>query len=707
MPSYTQANRHLQVVTPLGTDQLLLRRFHGEEGISQLFRFDLQMYSENHGIRFDELVGKKATISVTLPDGSMRYINGIISSFSQGGTSPLENGTTPTVFTTYHATLVPWLWMLTRSSDCRIFQHLTVPDIIAKVFKEVGFSDFSNRLYGNFEPREYCVQYRETDFNFVSRLMEEEGIFYFFEHTADKHTLVLANRSSEFKPSPLNREVGYSTLVGPERDANVITDWTQRQEVRPGQYTLTDFDFEKPSFDLTAAVNGKGERKLELYDYPGLYREKAQGERLVGIRMEEEQTTQVSISGSSTCRGFTPGYRFDLVNHYRRDFNQSYVLTTVYHTADHGANYRSGAEAGAESFVYTNHFQCIPHSTPFRPPRVTPVPVVHGSQTAVVVGPAGEEIYPDPYGRVKVQFHWDRQGKRDENSSCWIRVSHPWAGKGWGAISIPRIGQEVVVDFLEGHPDHPLITGRVYNARQMPPFGLPGSMTVSGIKSNTHKGSGYNEFSMDDTAGQEKITIHGQYDMNTTVEHDQTSTVHNNRTDQIDVDDSETVGGNQTQTIGVNQTQTVGGNQTETVVQNRTRTVNQNETVTVFLTRTHTVGINEMITVGGAQEITVGGLQMITVGAAQQTTVGLSQSTDVIMSRSVSVGRNNTLNVGKNITIDAGDQILIKTGKASILMKKDGSIKLNGKDILVAASGKIVKKAKGNIVMKGRRITEN
>ncbi|HKX27674.1 MAG TPA: type VI secretion system tip protein TssI/VgrG [Blastocatellia bacterium] len=660
MSGYTQDHRHLKIFTPLGTDVLLLRSLQGQEGVSQLFRFDLQLHSEDHNIQFDEIIGQWVTVSIDLPDGSIRFINGIICAFTQCGSSPLENGQTPTVFSDYQATMVPWLWMLTRSSNCRIFQHLTVPEIITKIFKDHGFSDFSNRLYGNFEPREYCVQYRETDFNFVSRLMEEEGIFYYFEHTAEAHTLVFANRSNEFKPSPLNPQVSYSSVIGLEPGIQAITEWRQSQEVQPGQYTLTDYNFEKPGFNLASTVTGTDERGMEIYDYPGEYLEKGDGERLVGIRMEEEQTFQIVTNGSSTCRGFTPGSRFDLLDHYRRDFNQSYVLTSVHHTADQGANYRSSNEGAAAEFTYTNRFQCIPHATPFRPPRLTPVPIIHGTQTAVVVGPAGEEIYPDQYGRVKVQFHWDREGAHNENSSCWIRVSHPWAGKGWGAISIPRIGQEVIVEFLEGNPDQPIITGRVYNARQMPPFSLPGSMTVSGIKSNTHKGAGYNELSMDDTAGQEQVTIHGQFDMNTTVEHDQTTTVHNNRTDMIDQDDSETVGGNQTHTVLKNRTIMVNGTHTEIIKGATTILVTEGPSVMDVMAGTHLHHVKQDVNEW--------------YDANQQTVV---------------VGNILTQALTGQISIGAQTEIVLQCGESLLILKADGTITLSGVKINISADTEV------------------
>ncbi|MBS1812079.1 MAG: type VI secretion system tip protein VgrG [Acidobacteria bacterium] len=520
MPEYKQENRIIRIYTPLGEDELLLQGFDGQEGISRLFHFSLRLMSENRSIKFEDIVGKRATIAIVLPDGSERFINGLISSFSQGGSSTLEEGDKPTVFTHYSASLVPWFWMLTRTSDCRIFQEMTVPEILEKIFKDNGFADFKNKLQGNFAKREYCVQYRETDFNFVSRLMEEEGIFYFFEHEKEKHTLILANNANEFKPCPLQDMVSYKTVIGQERDEDVITDFTMSREVRPGQYTVRDFNFENPGLDLTSNLSGKGESKLEIYDYPGEYKTKDEGERLVGIRIQEEDLPQVVVNGASTCRGLVTGYRFDLRDHYRRDFNKAYVLTSIQHSADLGESWRS-SDAGETTLSYYNSFQCIQHPTPFRSPRITPVPVVAGSQTAIVVGPPGEEIYTDKYGRVKVQFHWDREGKYDAMSSCWIRVSTTWAGKGWGQISLPRIGQEVIVDFLEGDPDRPIIVGRVYNADSMPPYKLPDEMTKSTVKTYSSKGGGgFNEIRMEDKKGDEQLFMHAEKDMDLRVKND-------------------------------------------------------------------------------------------------------------------------------------------------------------------------------------------
>jgi len=435
--------------------------------------------------------------------------------------------------------MVPWAWFLGQTSDCRIFQNMKVPDIITQIFQDNGFTDFEKRIFQNHPEREYCVQYRETALNFVMRLMEEEGIFFFFTHEKDKHTLVFGDAPDAHKPCPVQDMVRYELTSGGWQDDDVVLSWRIHKEVRPAKFALTDYNFKTPSTSLM--VNRAAEGQYEVYDYPGEYPDRGEGDSLVRVRLEEKRTPVMVAEGEGDVRVFTAGARFTLEEHYREDQNQEYVITSVFHSASQGGDFRSGQSSEAR---YKNHFECIPFSTPIRPLRLTPTPTIQGSQTAVVVGPQGEEIFTDKYGRVKVQFHWDRRGKRNENSSCWIRVSQPWAGKGWGAVSIPRLGQEVVVDFLEGDPDRPLVTGRVYNAEQMPPYGLPAGAHMMGFRSNSTKGGGgYNEIVIHDSKSDEKIVIHAQKDMATTVEHDQSTLV-------VTGDQSNTVKtGNQTNTV--------------------------------------------------------------------------------------------------------------------------------------------------------------
>lgn len=663
--AHTQANRHISVTTPLGKDVLLLAGFTGHEGVSQLFSFQLDLLSEvNPTVDFNDIVGKNVTVTVKHAGGE-RCINGIVRRFSQGPSDPS--------MTVYRAEIVPWLWLLTQTADCRIFQNKTVPEIIQKIFTDLGLTDFKLNLVGKFEPREYCVQYRETDFNFVSRLMEQYGIFYFFEHASDKHTLVLANAPGGY-PSCNPAAVRYQGTIGATVTSDdVVTEFTKVQEIRPGKYALTDYNFTTPSVNLEVSVTSvfPGSGKLEVYDYPGEYQMMAEGDRLVKLRIEEEETLRAVAHGSGGCRQFTAGHKFELSGLARKDLDGAYLLTEV----EHHASELSGSEG---EITYHNRFSCVPAAVPFRPARATPRPVIQGSQTAEVVGVKGEEIYTDKYGRVKVLFHWDREGrkKKDENSSCWIRVSQPWAGKGWGSVSIPRIGQEVIVDFLEGDPDQPIITGRVYNGELMPPYTLPAGGVVSGVKSNSTKGGGgYNEISLDDTKGKELITIHGEHDASTVIEHD--------RTESIGHDESITVANNRTERVGNNETISIGNNRTENV--------EKDESISIGGSRSESVAKNESIDINESRTETVGKKEEVTIGD----------------SRTHKIGKDDALDVGKNLLITVGDSITFKTGDASITMKKNGEIEIKGKDVKVDGSGKIVIKAASDVNIKGSKVTNN
>lgn len=551
---YTQDNRLISITTPLGKDVLLLNGFAGNEGISRLFKFDLELLSEDPAISFEAIVGQKITISIKLIDGGERYINGFVSRFAQSGSDER--------FTHYRAEVVPWLWFLTRTADCRIFQNMTVPDIITKIFNDLGFTDFQNSLQGSYEPREYCVQYRETDFNFVSRLMEQYGIFYFFKHEKNKHTLVLADSKSVHQPCPGQVKATYEHAAGAFQNEDQVTGWHIEQQFGPGKYALSDYNFETPSTSLAvnvpSTVNIGGNSKYEIFDYPGEYLKKTEGESLAKIRIEEEETPNLVVNGGSNCRAFCAGYRFDLVEHYRQDMNKSYLLTEVRHVASVDGSYTDGAGSDTSS-SYSNRFVCIPHSVPYRPRRVTPKPIIQGVQTAVAVGPSGEEIWVDKYGRVKAQFHWDREGKKNETSSCWIRVSQNWAGKRWGTMFIPRIGQEVIVSFLEGDPDQPLITGSVYNGEQVVPYNLPKEQTKSTMKSDSSKGhGGFNELRFEDKKGSEQIFLHAQKDMDWRVKNDAREWIGKDRHLIVKGKQKELVEGDKHLNVKMNHTEKVG-----------------------------------------------------------------------------------------------------------------------------------------------------
>ncbi len=514
---YTQENRLISVETPLGKDVLLLGSFSGAEGVSTPFTFELNLLSENHAVSFPAIVGKNVTISVVLASGDKRYFNGIVSRFAQGRGGD-EAGGDPR-FSAYRATVVPTFWLLSRTTDSRIFQKLSVPEIVEKIFGEYGLSDFRMKPLQKSHPkRDYCVQYRESDFHFVSRILEEEGIYYYFEHENGKHTMIMADVPQGHKICPNQNVAKYQLSAGAANlKDDVITALEWSQEVRSAKYTINDYNFEIPNTSLRVSVpSGRklGPWEREIYYYPGFYDTRSEGDRIVNLRMEEEEAQITRIMGESRCRAFTSGYRFELADYYRDDVNgKEYVLTAVTHEA------RQEFQGESTDLSYTNSFVCIPVDVPFRPKRAHVKPTVQGSQTAIVVGPKGEEIYTDEHGRVKVQFHWDREGKRDENSSCWIRVSEPWAGSGWGGIYIPRIGHEVIVDFIEGDPDRPIITGRVYHGLNKPPYPLPDEKTKSTLKSDSSKGSGgSNEIRFEDKKGSEEIYVHGQKDWNTVIE---------------------------------------------------------------------------------------------------------------------------------------------------------------------------------------------
>jgi type VI secretion system secreted protein VgrG len=549
---YKQENRFIKITTPLGEDTLLLQSFAGTEAVSRPFAFHLEILSEKRDIAFNDIVGKSVTIQMRLADDSDRHFNGLVNRFTQG--------LSDSKLTHYQMEVVPWLWMLTRRFDCRIFQKMTVVDVISKVFKDAGFNDFKNSTTGTFEQLEYCVQYRESDFNFASRLMQQFGIFYYFEHDESQHTLVMANSPSAHKPCPGQTAADYNQVSGGLEEADVITTWEVTQELQTGKYSLTDYNFKTPKTDLktsepTVFANENG--KLEMYDYPGLHLTKAQGQTTAKIRMQAEETEHKVMRGSGACRAFATGYKFELREHYRSDMNASYVLTEVQHDATVGDSYTYAGDQKGEK--YSNKFTCIPAEVPFRPARTAPKPVVQGPQPAVVVGPRGEEIYSDEFGRVRVQFFWDRVGKGDENSTCWVRTSQPWAGKNWGAMWIPRIGQEVIVSFLEGDPDQPIITGRVYNADQTVPYKLPDNQTVSTFMSNTSKGGGgYNELRFEDKSGSEQVYIQAQKDLDVRVKNDSREFVGNDRSLIIKKDQKEKVSGDQHSNVVGNRLEKVG-----------------------------------------------------------------------------------------------------------------------------------------------------
>ncbi|CAN1606251.1 type VI secretion system Vgr family protein [Pseudomonas mediterranea] len=564
-----QATRLAKITSPLGPEVLLLKDMGGGEELGRLFNYELQLHSLDNAIDLHQVLGKPMCVSMQLDGGGERHFHGIVARFSQN----VDQGQ----FASYQATLRPWLWLLTRTSDCRIFQNLTIPQIIKQVFRDLGFSDFEDALSRPYREWEYCVQYRETSFDFVSRLMEQEGIYYFFRHEQGRHVLVLADAYGAHTSAPGYASVPYYPKNEQQRERDHIHDWHLAQEVQPGSLELNDYDFQRPSarIDVRSAMprpHAAGD--YPLYDYPGTYVQSEDGEHYARTRIEALQTLHEQVDLAGNARGLGSGHLFSLTGFTRQDQNREYLIVGARYYLSQESGETSG---GAPSAQFESSLTCIDAQQSYRPLPHTHRPIVKGPQTALVVGPKGEEIWTDQFGRVKVHFYWDRHDQSNENSSCWIRVSQSWAGKNWGSMQIPRIGQEVIVSFLEGDPDRPIITGRVYNAEQTVPYDLPDNATQSGMKSRSSKGgtpANFNEIRMEDKKGAEQLYIHAERNQDIVVE----------------VDESHSVGHDRNKSIGHDETVTIGNN--------RLRIVKQEDILSVGLRKTDSISQSYVIEVG-------------------------------------------------------------------------------------------------------------
>jgi type VI secretion system secreted protein VgrG len=607
-------NRPIRIATPLGEGALRLLRMSGSEELGRLFRYELDLQGEaGEEIDFNALLGETVTVTATLPDGAERFFHGHVSSLGLVG-HHRESWI-------YRATVSPWLWFLTRTANCRIFQNMTVPDILRQVFGDHGFSDVDDQLTGTYREWEYCVQYRETDFNFVSRMMEQEGIYYYFTHEEGAHTLVLAdNLASHSTVANFETVPYYPPSEAARREEGHVSEWRVTQRVQPGALELQEYDPLSPSLDLTVVSNRDRPNPrsgFEIRDYPGEYVETGDGEQYAVTRLEEYQSRFQRAWGATNAAGLSAGSLFTLEHHPRDDQNIEHLVTSANYELANPA-WETGSRGTGEEPTFELTIAAVPSDQRFVPARSTPKPVVPGPQTAVVTGPAGEEIHTDEHGRITVQFHWDREGAHDENTTCWIRVAQAWAGREWGAIHLPRIGQEVIVDFLEGDPDRPIVTGRVYNAENPPPYALPDNKTQSGIKSRSSKGGGggnFNEIRMEDKAGEEQVYLHAEKDMTEEVENDQTVHVMNNRDKTVDNDETNHIKNNRTENVDGDETIEIGSNRTESVTGDESLTVSGDRTETISGSETRTV-------VGGITENVTGSMTQSIAGAFTQTVAG-------------------------------------------------------------------------------------
>ncbi|MFJ4344274.1 type VI secretion system Vgr family protein [Pseudomonas sp. NPDC089401] len=537
----TQANREITVTCALGADALLLRHMRASEALSTLSEYRIDLCSERADLCMDDLLATPLTVSIALANGGQRHFSGLVARFEYTG----QQGR----LATYHAVVRPWLWLLTRSRDCRIFQQQSVPDIVQAVCARYTVADLDSAgLSASYPALAYCVQYRESDFDFISRLLEQAGIYYFFRSSAGRHTLVLADGYAAHEPAPGCEVLRYQPALAP---GEVIGEWRMSGEVEPGAWVLQDYDFEKPSASLlvkSVQARDYAQSRHECYDYPGKYHDRQAGESLARQRNQACHASYRRIEGSTAARGLFPGALFTLAEHPRDDQNLQVLVL--------GARYQLSSDAfeparqDAPAMGLTCTFSAMPSEQDFCPPSRSPKPVVYGPQTARVVGKQGEEVWTDSFGRVKVQFHWDREGAGDENSSCWIRVAQGWAGKRWGSLFLPRIGQEVVVSFLEGDPDRPLITGCLYNAEAMPPCALPEQATRSTLRSCSSKGGGgHNELRFEDRKGAEQVFLHAERNLEQRIKQDALDWVGGDRHSHVANDLRESVGGNCHQSV--------------------------------------------------------------------------------------------------------------------------------------------------------------
>jgi len=702
-------------------------RFEGDEGISSLYEFRVEIAA--HEIDLDALVGTGATLTIDGLD-EHRHLHGEIADIEYIGETRR--------YSLYALTIVPALARLRYRYGCRIFQGLSTPEIVREVLKLAALPSDSYRfnLAGDYAARDYCVQYRESELAFLSRLLEEDGIYYFFEHTRSEATLVFADDPGAHPPIP-----GSSTLLfnpgGEVEDQEHIRSLRSRRSMQPGKVALRDLNLHAPHQAVSAEASGKRDLDLEVYDYPGEFQESTgssphQGATMAKIRLEALQVPRQQFSGTSDSARLTPGHVFSLNGHRRSELNADQLITHVHHKGNQPQSLEGDGEG---TYHYSSDFASIPRETPFRPPRTTPRPFVRGVQTATVVGAGSEEVHTDEQGRILVLFHWDREGKADESASCWVRVSQPWAGKGWGAMFIPRVGHEVIVDFIHGDPDRPVITGALYTGDNAPPYPLPEEKTKTTIKSDSSPGGGgFNELRFEDRAGEEEIFIHAQKDLNEIVLHDRTLSVGHDQRDSIDNDLSTSIGANKATWVGVDHSETIGANMelrvgascSESIAADHTITIGSCKSETVLIASTETVGAAKTVSVGLAYSLSVGascsesvvGLRSISVGTSNRVRVGggsslvagkdISQAAGTNLSLSAvkdiseSAGKdlrlsakdNYNASAGKSMALIATKDITIKCGSALVTIKKNGSVSIKAKKLSVKVSGKI--KIKGS-----------
>ncbi len=656
--SYSTKKRPFHLSTPLSEDVLLLHRFEGEEALSRPFEFRLTLLSEDDAIDPQDVVGKRLTVWANLEvdhDDEARCWSGIVSSFGRSGTHWCAAAGEVQELTTYEAVIVPWFWQLTLVEDCRIFQNQSIPDIVDVILGELQLGKHETDLSGTYEPLEYCVQYGESSFDFISRLLEDAGIHYFFRHDPHEPEDILVMSDHQEKDYKGQVQTWRYAANWAEQDEPVVFALARRQRMRTSRVMMRDFDFVKPTQNLEASVDTMLKvgtaKSLQSFRYPGGYLERNAGDDRARLAMEIEEAAHELLDGASTLLGVRPGVAFQL------DDAPNEVLEPAWRTVQASHRGENNFDDDSGDSYYRNDFTVMPLALPYRPARHTRKPRMRGPQTAIVTGPAGEEIYTDQHGRVKVHFFWDHLGKSDDKSSCWMRVSQAWAGRGWGAFFLPRIGMEVIVDFLDGDPDHPLVTGCVYNGDNTPPYALPAEMTKTTIKTQTTKGAnGFNELRFEDKKDDEQVFINAQTwfdhrvgkDSRTWVERDEHAVVHRDRIEEI----------------------------------------HRNLHTTVGKARVTEIKGDDHLHVDGLQAVKVDGSLSLKVGGA------VAES---FQSHSEQSATSIYLNAGTTAVIEAGAQITLKAGGSFITISAAG-VTISGAMVLINSGGAAGAGSAGSLV---------
>ena len=712
MPA-TQDARKYVVTSPLGKDVLLFRQLAGHEQVGTLFEFNYELLSEQDGLDADSILGQGLALSFTVLGGGTRHLHGVVTEFTQTGRSLR--------YSHYRAVVRPWPWFLTRTADCRVFTNLSVPDIFKQVVGAYGFSDYELNLNTTYKPLAYCMQYRETDFSFISRLFEHEGIYYYFTHQDGRHVMVLVDDPGKHKTVDGYDSVPYLPAGGNPAvsSSEYLFEWVATKQVQPGSYATNDYDFTAPrnSLAATATVSRKYARSsFEVYDYPGEIDALAGAEskRIAQVRIDELQALYMVAHGHGDALGMSPGFKFKLEGFPRDVLNIEYLVLGAQYSLS-SDRYESGADAdaGGQGSVAV---QAIDARTTFRPPRVTPKPLVHGAQTAIVVAPDGttngQEINTDKYGQVQVRFRWDRN-----SSPVWVRVAQIWAGNGWGAMHLPRVGHEVLVEFLEGDPDRPVVTGRLYNADNMPPYALPDNATQSGILSRSSAGgsaSTANELRFEDKTGSELVLLHAEkdlqvesendakvsigHDRTTDVKHDSTETIGNDRTTEVKHDSKETIDNDCTITINNDCTVKVGANQNTTITKDLTTTIQGGESRSVTKDRTATISGNDSSTVSKKYALTADDQITFTCG---QASITLKASGEITIS-----GTKITLSGQQEVDISGTTQVNVSSSGGPVQVKGlqaqvEGTVKTEVSGLQLQLSGSAMAQLSGGMIMIG------